>query len=158
MDTDKLKALALAATPGAWHAPGMGEIHAENHEEIAHISYHTGYEDDMQCGTDADADYIAAACPATVLALIAEVEDVDRLLRASVPDRWKDCASPVGAVQSYIAELEAEVDRLRARFEYIEDNATTVGGGHGFTVTLVVPVDHEDIGCGIDAAIEKEKA
>jgi hypothetical protein len=30
----------------------------------------------------------------------------DRLLRASVPERWKGCTSPVGAVQSYIAELE----------------------------------------------------
>ena len=30
----------------------------------------------------------------------------DRILRSSVPERWKDCASPVGAVQSYIAELE----------------------------------------------------
>lgn len=30
----------------------------------------------------------------------------DRVLRSSVPERWKDCASPVGAVQSYIAELE----------------------------------------------------
>lgn len=33
----------------------------------------------------------------------------DRVLRASVPERWKDCASPVGAAQSYIAELESMV-------------------------------------------------
>ena len=33
--------------------------------------------------------------------------DMDRLLMASVPHRWKSCKSPVGAVQSYIAELEA---------------------------------------------------
>lgn len=35
----------------------------------------------------------------------------DRVLRSSVPERWKDCASPVGAVQSYIAELEEALQR-----------------------------------------------
>ena len=33
-------------------------------------------------------------------------EDEDRILRASVPEKWKHCASPIGSVQSYIAELE----------------------------------------------------
>lgn len=40
--------------------------------------------------------------------------DDDRILRASVPERWKDCASAIGAVQSYIAELEGAVSRARA--------------------------------------------
>ena len=101
MDTDKLKALALAATPGKWEWDGR-TVDEDGYVHIPECSYIVGliclagsYE-----GYQDDCDYIAAACPATVLALIAEVEDVDRLLRASVPDRWKDCASPVGAVQS----------------------------------------------------------
>ena len=32
--------------------------------------------------------------------------DNDRILRSSVPERWKSCTSAVGAVQSYISELE----------------------------------------------------
>jgi hypothetical protein len=52
-----------------------------------------------------------------------------------------------------VLELIAEVEKLQARFEYIEEHATTHGGGHGFTVSFFVPVDCEDIGCGIDAAI-----
>jgi hypothetical protein len=32
--------------------------------------------------------------------------DMDHLLRASVPERHKGCASPVGSVQNYISELE----------------------------------------------------
>lgn len=40
--------------------------------------------------------------------------DDDRILRESVPERWKDCASAIGAVQSYIAELEGAVSRARA--------------------------------------------
>lgn len=52
-----------------------------------------------------------------------------------------------------VLELIAENERLRARFEYIEEHATTSGGGNGFTVSFFVPVDCENIGCGIDAAI-----
>jgi hypothetical protein len=35
----------------------------------------------------------------------------DRILRSSVPDHWKACTSPIGAVQSYIAELEQALIR-----------------------------------------------
>lgn len=45
------------------------------------------------------------------------------------------------------------LETAAARWQYIEDNATSHGGGHGFTITCFVPVDHEDMGCGIDAAI-----
>ena len=37
------------------------------------------------------------------------IAEWDRLLRASVPERWKNCTSPVGSVQSYIAELEYDI-------------------------------------------------
>lgn len=133
VDIEKLKELALAATPGPWRECGhdrggcsCGQIWStvadmpvaqseRGDEEIGKIPEHI---------VKANARFIATACPATVLALIAEVE------------------------------------RLRARFEYIEDRATTEGGGQGFTVKFFVPVDSEDIGCGIDAAIaaSKEKA
>jgi hypothetical protein len=63
-------------------------------------------------------------------------------------EAWHREAGP----EAFLA-LIAEVERLRARFEYIEDNATTSGGGNGFEVRFFVPVDDEDIGCGIDAAI-----
>lgn len=43
---------------------------------------------------------------AAVAQPVAGMEAWDRVLRSSVPERWKGCASPVGAVQSYIAELE----------------------------------------------------
>jgi len=39
-----------------------------------------------------------------------ELARMDSILRASVPDRWKTCASPVGAVQSYIAEMEQQLE------------------------------------------------
>jgi hypothetical protein len=57
------------------------------------------------------------------------------------------------ACPATVLELIAEVEKVRARFGYIEGNATTRYAGHGFTVSFFVPVDCEDIGCGIDAAI-----
>jgi hypothetical protein len=119
VDIDKLKALALAATPGKrrWWAAKDGDHDyaqiAAGREHVAQVR--------IRSITEADLNLFVATDPATVLELIAEVE------------------------------------KLHARFEYIEEHATTHGGGNGFTVSFFVPVDCEDIGCGIDAAIEKEK-
>lgn len=46
------------------------------------------------------------------------------------------------------------VETDAARYRWIEENARTEGGGHGFTITAFVPFDEEDMGCGIDKAIE----
>lgn len=40
-------------------------------------------------------------------ALAGKLAEQDRVLRSSVPERWKWTVSPVDAVQSYIAELES---------------------------------------------------
>ena len=50
-------------TKEPWHAPGLGEIHAENHDEIAAILFHNpDYErgEDGFCGTEEDAKRIVA--------------------------------------------------------------------------------------------------
>jgi Tfp pilus assembly protein PilO len=52
-----------------------------------------------------------------------------------------------------VEELERQLTAHQEREQWIHDNAKTSGGGRGFTVTFFVPVDHEDIFCGIDAAI-----
>tara|TARA_R110000782_G_scaffold247573_1_gene334390 strand:- start:7 stop:384 length:378 start_codon:yes stop_codon:yes gene_type:complete len=56
-----------------------------------------------------------------------------------------------------IAQLERKLDIHEAREQWIHDNSKTEGGGHGFTASFFVPVDHEDIFCGIDAAIKEQK-
>ena len=56
-----------------------------------------------------------------------------------------------------IMELETELAAYQEREQWIHDNATTNGGGNGFTVTFFVPVDHEDIFCGISAAIKEQQ-
>lgn len=49
-----------------------------------------------------------------IAALTARVAEMDSVLRSSVPDRHKGCTSPVGAVQSYIVDLENEAARYRS--------------------------------------------
>ena len=41
----------------------------------------------------------------------------DRILRSSVPDRWKNSASSIGGVQSYIAEMEQVLAHLGYRVD-----------------------------------------
>jgi hypothetical protein len=56
----------------------------------------------------------AAPCPqyTALLAerdrLRADIKEDSRILRSSVPERWKQTESAVGAAQSYIVELEVE--------------------------------------------------
>ena len=46
--------------------------------------------------------------------------DEDRILRSSVPERWKDCTSPIGAVQSYIAELQVAIAAIVQAADRVE--------------------------------------
>ena len=61
-------------------------------------------------------------CAQSELAALREdLATQDRVLRASVPDRHKGCTSPVGAVQSYIVDLEQRLaDAERRNAELIE--------------------------------------
>ena len=54
------------------------------------------------------------ALQALLTAADERADEDDRVLRSSVPERHKGCTSPVGAVQSYIAELESRADVLEA--------------------------------------------
>jgi hypothetical protein len=69
----------------------------------------------------------------------------------------------VADLRSEILFLRQEVSKLLAiamgetadaeRWRYIEDHASACGGGEGFEIKCWVPVDCEDMGCGVDAAI-----
>lgn len=63
-------------------------------------------------------------------------------------------AARTAATSTAPAKLDAESERRdAARYRYIEEHATTHGGGNGFTITCFIPFDEEDMGCGIDSAI-----
>ena len=51
-----------------------------------------------------------------------ELAEKDRLLRASVPERWKHATSPAGCVEGYIAELEDTINNLRAELQHLNES------------------------------------
>jgi histone H3/H4 len=59
-----------------------------------------------------------------------QIQDWDRILRSSVPEQHKDCTSPVGAVQNYIAELEEQIQELTKDAERlaVESLKTSLAG------------------------------
>lgn len=70
--------------------------------------------------SDALTNLEVAQLQARVGELEAALATQDRILRSSVPERWKGCTSPVGSAQSYIAELEQAL--LRVRQEAVADD------------------------------------
>lgn len=54
-------------------------------------------------------------------------------------------------------ELNRELQKDKDRLDWILDNASTRGGGDGFTIKVFVPVDCECVRTGIDLAMEGEK-
>lgn len=81
---NKLTALveaAKAATPGPWHSPGLGEVHAENHDVLLDVLFNDGSgEDSVGNGRQVDADYVALANPATILELCALLEKAEEAM------------------------------------------------------------------------------
>jgi prefoldin subunit 5 len=70
-----------------------------------------------------------------------------------------ECAELLKTQAAQIAQLQAEVEELRkdsARLDWIIDNASSAGGGNGFTLKVFIPVDCECVRTAIDAAITKD--
>ena len=82
LDLKKLREVALAATPGPWHSPGLNEVHDADHNTVAET--HLFDEDDnaMEEESDANAEFIATLNPQTILALLdayeASARDAER--------------------------------------------------------------------------------
>lgn len=85
------------------------------HKLVDHYRHHGFFASDRAVSNELlRLDEENAALRAELSRLQAAAETEDRVLRASVPDRWKGCTSAVGGAQSYIAELEGELSRLQA--------------------------------------------
>ena len=107
-DYSELRAKAQAATPGPWEKLGR-----EARMDFWISSYHPDLGSKPVAlipplceAFTANAEYIAAASPDVVLALLDEVERLDQ--------QWQDIADKASRI---IARLEAEVGRSRAALE-----------------------------------------
>lgn len=76
----QLEDLATKATPGPWHSPGIGEVHSQDHRVIVEAQF-AANDPECLCGTQEDADYIAALSPERVLALVACVRAAEERVR-----------------------------------------------------------------------------
>ena len=117
IDTTKLRELAQKATPGHWYSKWPEE--RCTWVDIGNSRYPVAYTGD--CFDDApNAEYIAAANPATVLALLDEL------------DRTKGSVAIAGAA---LSAAERELDRLRT-IEAAARNLAKVKGRHNSELAM----------------------
>ncbi|WDM87475.1 ead/Ea22-like family protein [Pseudomonas asiatica] len=111
IDKNKLKALAEAATQGEWSHERFGVIQAgpvirfANGAGRQQIAMATGADWMVQGEQIANAEFMAAANPSVVLALLAEIERTD--------GRLHDVAKLCATVEQERDQLKAESEALR---------------------------------------------
>jgi hypothetical protein len=133
LNLDHLEALARAATPGPWQQGRLlstpqtrnwpkEERERADREERSRVFANFSSIDDgrarqniTNCRDEADAQFIAAANPATVLGLIALARRAARVSAAIAIQPWEDRASSYETPAfSKIERMEAEIAELRA--------------------------------------------
>lgn len=119
IDKQALRNLALRATPGPWTMEHENIWYCEN-GYTKHLAYFCQGDDVDDSQDDANTRYVAAADPATVLALLDEVEAKEEQ-RAN----WFQMAQKLGeyldGAEKRIAELESREVKLRDINDFIAD-------------------------------------
>lgn len=119
IDKQALRNLALRATPGPWTMEHENIWYCEN-GYTKHLAYFCQGDDVDDSQDDANTRYVAAADPATVLALLDEVEAKEEQ-RAN----WFQMAQKLGeyldGAEKRITELESREVKLRDINDFIAD-------------------------------------
>ena len=133
IDTTKLRELAMAATTGEWlverYGTGMHEIYiniSESETETVIGIPPDGSSVPLICS--ADAEYIAAANPATVLALLDEIDRL-RADKDHVTSMFESTQKQLNKAIEIIDKQRVLVDRL-LRVEAAALNLAKVKGRH----------------------------
>ncbi|MCU9528757.1 ead/Ea22-like family protein [Pseudomonas mosselii] len=137
IDKQKLKALAEAATQGDWnlHERRLGAVvyggpiqHWVNGSGQSQIAMMTGADWMRDGESEANAEFIAAANPATVLALLAEIERLERknANQAESIRQYQDHLVGGDSILSLTNErdeLKVENEELRGKYEILLEAA-----------------------------------
>ena len=141
----ELKAAAMAATPGPWGINRAGNTIVSNQSHpVATLSnaFHRQLADG---GVGKDAEFIAAANPAAILALLAELEDKGREINVW-RQRCENAEMGSDHLQHRIAELEAvkaaaeKLVRCKGRY-HSEQNYRALATLFGVTAPDLPPID-----------------
>lgn len=156
IDKAKLKALAEAATPGPWERGDGNEVSVSHEGDEAYWDWEEAGPARVHGGgpqASADADFIAAANPATVLALLAEIEALQGLYRMHKETETRE-----------MRDLKAENEALRndaERYRWLRKRVGVVQGFGNFTpyshgVDPLTDQESMESDEAIDAAMSKE--
>ncbi|HGM4764623.1 TPA: ead/Ea22-like family protein [Serratia marcescens] len=107
----ELKAAAMAATPGPWGINRTGNTIVSNHSHPVATVSDAFHRQLAGGGVGKDAEFIAAANPAAVLALLADNEHLAReLVARNGENEWlRKRAAELEAKDERIGELEAKL-------------------------------------------------
>lgn len=158
IDKEQLKALALAATTGPWYQHG-GIKQVLNHdcETVCET-----YEGEGDCP---DAQFIAAANPATVLTLLAEIEGLHAQHARDSGELRKLCSARDSARRQR-DQLKAENEALRKdaeRYRWVRDSAYGAETIDGLRIMFEAPMPEgavatsaEKLDMAVDADMKQE--
>lgn len=131
----ELKARAEKATPGTWEKSALAAgyiVHCDGHHEI--IASVVEYAPDGSIANtfdnaEANADFITAANPQAVLALIAEVERLEAIVNGYKVST-EEAQEIMGELQAENARLDREADWLAQQVSLLEHDQLDGTGCH----------------------------
>ncbi len=131
IDTQRLRELAQKATPGSWYSKWPEE--RCTWVDIGNSRYPVAYTGD--CFNDApNAEYIAAANPATVLALLDELQAMREDLN-DARNGWEQATQELNEAAACIANQAATISRLQ-QIEAAAQNLAKVRGRHNSEIAM----------------------
>jgi hypothetical protein len=120
-DLERLEALARAATPGPWEVVGSSVTNWRDGScDMEWLP--NGSSDAYNANSEADAEYIAAASPDTVLAHIAEIRRLQRVSDLERAEHLRNCCAVLAeAIVKAREKLPSETEEFIALLEPFYD-------------------------------------
>ena len=119
----ELKAAAMAATPGPWGINRTGNTIVSNHSHPVATVSDAFHRQLAGGGVGKDAEFIATANPAPILALVAELEAPDEKMSARRQEVLRSLTERAETAEQRIAELEAIATEYAGKFQKAQDAA-----------------------------------
>lgn len=136
IDKEKLKVLAQAATGGIWQCEKdtHGRLHVTAGEflDIAEVGYQSAL------NPEADAQFIAAARPEVILALLAEIERLEAD-NSSMRGSTKRMGEDASKMQKQLRKAQREIDQLKADNEHLRNGMGAIRSVAGVGSEPLVP-------------------